>query len=65
MTVLVSSGELERPVDVGLCSRLVHLQMAGEIGAHTLEIVGPIDAKTREQCYELGATVAVTVAGDA
>lgn len=33
--------------------------------AETLEIVGPIDAKMRERCYELGATVAVTVAGGA
>ncbi len=32
--------------------------------AQVVEITGPIDAAVRESCYELGATVAVTVAGD-
>ncbi|PTR26605.1 hypothetical protein C8K36_105177 [Rhodococcus sp. OK519] len=32
--------------------------------AEIVEITGPIDAAVRERCYELGATVAVTVAGD-
>lgn len=30
--------------------------------AADLEITGPVDARTREACYELGAVVAVTVA---
>ncbi|UYP20979.1 flavodoxin [Rhodococcus sp. Z13] len=34
-------------------------QAAGDV-----EITGPIDAGVRERCYELGATVAVTVAGE-
>lgn len=32
--------------------------------AEIVEVTGPIDAQTRERCYELGATVAVTVAGE-
>jgi multimeric flavodoxin WrbA len=32
--------------------------------AQIVEITGPVDAAVRESCYELGATVAVTVAGD-
>lgn len=32
--------------------------------AADLEITGPVDAKVREQCYELGAIVAATAAGD-
>ncbi|MFX1785963.1 flavodoxin family protein [Prescottella equi] len=32
--------------------------------AGIVEITGPIDAAVRESCYELGATVAVTVGGD-
>ena len=30
--------------------------------AADLEITGPVDAQVRERCYELGGTVAVTVA---
>ncbi|RVW03899.1 flavodoxin family protein [Rhodococcus xishaensis] len=32
--------------------------------AQIVEVIGPIDAADRESCYELGATIAVTVAGD-
>lgn len=32
-------------------------QVAGDV-----EVTGPIDAEVRQRCYELGATVAVTVA---
>ncbi|WP_430332105.1 flavodoxin family protein [Rhodococcus sp. ACT016] len=32
--------------------------------AQIVEVTGPIDAAVRESCYELGATIAVTVAGD-
>ncbi|QBJ98169.1 flavodoxin family protein [Rhodococcus sp. ABRD24] len=32
--------------------------------AQIVEITGPIDVQVRERCYELGATVAVTVAGE-
>ena len=32
--------------------------------AAVVEVTGPIDAAVREKCYELGATVAVTVAGE-
>ncbi|MBJ8344983.1 flavodoxin family protein [Antrihabitans sp. YC2-6] len=39
--------------------------LALEQVAHTVEVTGPIDAAVRENCYELGATVAVTVAGAA
>ncbi|QCQ90743.1 flavodoxin family protein [Rhodococcus sp. SGAir0479] len=31
--------------------------------AEIVEITGPLDASVRERCYELGATVAVTVSG--
>ncbi|MEZ5150785.1 flavodoxin family protein [Rhodococcus zopfii] len=33
--------------------------------AADVEVTGPIDGAVREKCYELGATVAVTVAGEA
>lgn len=33
--------------------------------AATVEVVSGVDHTAREQCYELGATVAVTVAGEA
>jgi len=32
--------------------------------AAVVEVTGPIDGAVREKCYELGATVAVTVAGE-
>jgi hypothetical protein len=33
--------------------------------AEILELTGSLDASARERCYELGATVAVTLAEDA
>lgn len=34
------------------------------LSAEIVEITGPIDATVRDRCYDLGATIAVTVSGD-